>query len=193
MRNKNLISFTTLLIITMLGCTSEEKQPVDYVNPYIGNISHLLVPTYPTVHLPNSFLRVYPDRDSYTDISMNGLPLIVVNHRGSHAFHLSPFQGSEKDIRPVISYSYDNETITPYSWSVFLDGQQTQVNFGVSRQSAMYQIDFNDEEEAYLILNAENGMLGWNGEAIRGYRSVGNGTKAFVHLAPEQSPREVYV
>ena len=25
------------------------KEPVDYVNPYIGNISHLLVPTFATV------------------------------------------------------------------------------------------------------------------------------------------------
>ena len=24
------------------------KEPVEYVNPYMGNISHLLVPTYPT-------------------------------------------------------------------------------------------------------------------------------------------------
>ena len=36
------------------------KNPVDYVNPYMGNISHLLVPTYPLVHLPNGMLRVYP-------------------------------------------------------------------------------------------------------------------------------------
>jgi len=28
------------------------------VNPLYGNISHLLVPTYPTVHLPYSMLRV---------------------------------------------------------------------------------------------------------------------------------------
>jgi len=28
------------------------KDPVDYVNPYMGNISHLLVPTFPTIHLP---------------------------------------------------------------------------------------------------------------------------------------------
>ena len=33
------------------GLPSEQKSPVDYVNPYMGNISHLLVPTYPTVHL----------------------------------------------------------------------------------------------------------------------------------------------
>ena len=35
--------------------------PVDYVNPYMGNISHLLVPTYTTIHLTNSMLRVYPE------------------------------------------------------------------------------------------------------------------------------------
>ena len=45
--------------------------PVDYVNPYMGNISHLLVPTYPTIHLPNSMLRVYIP---------NGVIIQVVNY-----------------------------------------------------------------------------------------------------------------
>ena len=31
-----------------------ETEPVDYVNPYIGSISHLLVPCFPTIQLPNS-------------------------------------------------------------------------------------------------------------------------------------------
>lgn len=34
------------------GCGPGRKDPVDYVNPYAGNISHLLVPTFPTVQLP---------------------------------------------------------------------------------------------------------------------------------------------
>ena len=37
-------------------------EPVDYVDPYIGSISHLLVPVYPTVHLPNSMVRAIPMR-----------------------------------------------------------------------------------------------------------------------------------
>jgi hypothetical protein len=88
-------------------------QPVDYVNPYTGNISHLLVPTYPTIHLPNSFLRVYPERSNYTGDLLKGLPLEVTSHRGSSAFNLSPFQGDEKAITLVIKYSYDQEKITP--------------------------------------------------------------------------------
>ena len=58
------------------------KEPVEYVNPYMGNISHLLVPTYPTVHLPNSMLRVYPERGDFTGDRLGGLPLIVTSHRG---------------------------------------------------------------------------------------------------------------
>ena len=54
--------------------------PVDYVNPYMGNISHLLVPTFPTVHLPNSMLRVYPERADFTGDRLGGLPIIVTNH-----------------------------------------------------------------------------------------------------------------
>src|SRR5690606_4195563 len=99
-------------VSTVVGQTT--KEPVDYVNPYIGNISHLLVPTYPTVHLPNSMLRVYPERENYTSNLLNGLPLEVTSHRGSSAFNLSPYQGSVSDIKSVIKLSYDNEIIKPY-------------------------------------------------------------------------------
>ena len=56
--------FATITVAAMLsGCNREQSQttnrtPVDYVNPYIGNISHLLVPTFPTIQLPNSMLRL---------------------------------------------------------------------------------------------------------------------------------------
>ena len=52
-----LSTFIALLLFDVyINARVDEKEltPVDYVNPYIGNISHLLVPTYPTIHLPNS-------------------------------------------------------------------------------------------------------------------------------------------
>lgn len=36
------------------------KEPVDWVNPEIGNISHLLVPTFPTASRPNGMMRFNP-------------------------------------------------------------------------------------------------------------------------------------
>jgi len=183
----------TLLMQGFSGTITAQMQPVDYVNPYMGNISHLLVPTFPTIHLPNSLLRVYPERGDFTGDLLRGLPLVVTSHRGSSAFNLSPFQGEEKDVKPVISYSYDQEKLTPYSYSVYLDDQQTEVNFGLSHQSAMYELNFAQDIPAYLILNSRNGALKWDGQAVSGYQSIENNTRVYLYLKPEQAPEKVSV
>ncbi|MDD2244378.1 MAG: GH92 family glycosyl hydrolase [Dysgonamonadaceae bacterium] len=189
---------TCLFLISMLLIASNAlfsqqktaKAPVDYVNPYMGNISHLLVPTYPTVHLPNSMLRVYPERGDYTSDMLNGLPLVVTSHRGSSAFNLSPFQGSENDIRPVISYSYDQEKIKPYEYSVYLDEQQISVNYALSHQSGIYELQFDRNDPVYLILNSRRGKLEWDGKAVSGYQQLNNNTKVFLYLEPELLPHD---
>jgi len=170
-----------------------QKQLVDYVNPYVGNISHLLVPTFPTIHLPNSILRVYPERGDFTGDLLKGLPLVVTSHRGSSAFNLSPFQGDEKDIKPVVLYSYDNEKLTPYSYGVYLDEQQTEVRFALSHQSAMYELEFTQNRPAYLVLNSRNGELKWDGEAVSGFQSLDTKTRVYLYLKPEQSPEKISV
>ena len=67
------------VISSCTGLESGKKEPVDYVNPYMGNISHLLVPTYPTVSLPNSMMRIYPNRADFTSEQIKGLPLVVTD------------------------------------------------------------------------------------------------------------------
>jgi len=182
-----------LIFLGLASGVSAQKQPVDFVNPYMGNISHLLVPTFPTIHLPNSILRVYPERGDYTGDVLHGLPLVVTSHRGSSAFNLSPFQGDEKDLKPVVQYSYDQEKLSPYSYSVYLDEQQTDVSFGLSHQSAMYEIEFSKDSPAYLILNSRNGALKWDGQAISGFQSIENNTRVYLYLKPEQTPEAVSV
>jgi predicted alpha-1,2-mannosidase len=162
--------------------------PVDYVNPYMGNISHLLVPTYPTIHLPNSMLRVYPERSDFTGDYLAGLPLVVTSHRGSSAFNLSPFQGPKEKLRPVIRFSYDQEKITPYSYAVFLDEQETTVHFALSRQAGIYEFNFSKEDPVYLIVNSRMGELHCNGKAISGHQVLQNNTKVFLYLEPDLVP-----
>ncbi len=167
------------------------KQPVDLVNPYMGNISHLLVPTFPTVHLPNSMMRMTPDRGDYTEVSIHGLSLLLTTHRGSKAFSMSPYQGNEKDIKPVIDFSYDQEKVTPYSYSVYLDDQKIQVDFGLSHNSAAYALQFEQEAPAYLIINSSKGRMNWDGHAITGYRQLGNDTRVYLYLVPDVLPQKV--
>jgi predicted alpha-1,2-mannosidase len=172
---------------------SDVRQPVDYVNPYMGNISHLLVPTYPTIQLPNSMLRVYPEREDYTSVQLHGLPIEVTSHRGSSAFNLSPYQGDVENLKPVISYGYDLEKLTPYSYSVYLDEQQIEVNFGLSHQAAMYELNFEKNAPVYLVLNSKNGGMSWNGTAVSGYQLIDNNTKVYLYLEPEKLPQHISV
>lgn len=167
--------------------------PVDFVNPYIGNISHLLVPTFPTIHLPNSLLRVYPERTDYTGDVLHGLPLITTSHRGSSAFNLSPYQGSQENIKSVINYSYDNEKLTPYSYQVYLDDQSTNVNFGLSHQSAMYEIGFEKDDDVYIIVNSKNGVLNWDGSSLFGYQNIEGNTKVYLYMVFDEKLETVSV
>ena len=180
-----------LLAMMFFSCTTSDKVPskdfVDYVNPYIGNISHLLVPTYPTVHLPNSMLRVYPERGDFTSDRINGLPVVVTSHRGSSAFNLSPVQGDVS--RPVVSYSYDLEKITPYSYSVYLDEDDIQVDYAPSHQAGIYHISFHTEGDNALVINTRNGMLATEENGVSGYQIIDNTpTKIYLYLETSQSP-----
>lgn len=167
-----------------------QKSPVDYVNPYMGNVSHLLVPTYPTVHLPNSMLRVYPERADFTGDMLSGLPLIVTSHRGSSAFNLSPYQGAETGLKPVINYSYDHEKIYPYRYQVYLDDYNIDVDFAPSHQSAVYSIKFEGEGPAYLIFNSRNGQLTSDGKNISGYQFVDRKTKVYIYAETDREPQQ---
>ena len=193
--NLNKLVPAGLLILFTVSCSvpgghknDHTEEPVDLVNPYMGNISHLLVPTFPTIHLPNSLLRVTPNRPDYTARTLRGLPLMLTGHRGSKAFTLSPFQGDRSELEPVMEYSYDQEKLTPYSYSVYLDEQGIQVDFGVSHQSAAYEFRFDGEGPAYLVLDSRNGSLKWDGRTVSGYQAIGNDTRVYISLVPEEEP-----
>ncbi|ULT26733.1 hypothetical protein KUH03_07835 [Sphingobacterium sp. E70] len=164
---------------------------MDYVNPYMGNISHLLVPTYPTVHLPNSILRVYPERGDFTSDRLYGLPLIVTSHRGSSAFNLSPMLQLPKELKPVQLYSYDQEEIKPYRYAVVLDQEDIKVDYALSHQSGMYTFTFPGAAAKYLQFNSRDGELNWDGQALSGSQEIGNGTRVYIYAVPEIKPSVV--
>ena len=154
----------------------------------MGNISHLLVPTYPTIHLPNSMLRVYPERSDYTGSQLHGLPLIITSHRGTSAFNLSPCQG--EPLQPVVNYSYDHENVKPYYYEVFLDEEQIEVKYAPSRQSALYQLRFTQTDKpAYLIVNSRHGKVQVAENHISGYQHLDNNTRVCL-LYTSPSPRD---
>lgn len=198
LRLKKLPILILLAVLYAFGAThftyaQVNQDPVDYVNPYMGNISHLLVPTYPTIHLPNSMLRVYPQRDDYTGVLLKGLPLAVTSHRGKSAFNFSPFQQGGKDIQPVIDYTYDQEQLTPYSYSVYLDEEEMQVSYGLSHQAARYKVDFGKTGQVSLIFNSENGGMSFDGEGVKGFQQLANNTRIYIYILPDTAPEKISI
>jgi len=193
-KTRSIFILFACISLFLTGCKMDNsasggKEPVDYVNPYMGNISHLLVPTYPTVHLPNSMLRVYPERADYTTDQISGLPVAVTSHRGSSAFNISPISGTPSNLAPVKRYTYDNEKITPYSYSVFLDEDNISVDFAPSHRAGVYSIQFEKEAKNQLVINTRNGKLTAKDNTVSGYQIIDRGpTTIYLYLETEQAP-----
>ena len=194
-KNKMFRAVGTGLLLAMLlfqgcGCGNgrweQTKTPVDYVNPNMGNISHLLVPTYPTVQLPNGMLRVYPKREIYTSDLLAGLPLAVTGHRGISAFRLDPVSCPEAVGAMLEGLSYTNERTTPYHYSVFLDDVEVDVDFAPAYQSAIYQLSFH-EGNAHLAFTTADGTLEMQGNVLTASQRIGKAT-VYLYMEMEQKP-----
>jgi predicted alpha-1,2-mannosidase len=171
--------------------TAPGREPVDYVNPYIGSISHMLVPTYPTVYLPNSMMRIFPVRTDFTGNRLNGLPLAVTRHRSASALNFMPVthSGNGPFTLPAgMSLGYDREKATPYRYSVYLDETDVDVDFAPSRQSAVYSLTFPPGVAPCLIFGSRRGELKADGNAVSGFQPVGENTNMYFYAETDIAP-----
>ena len=178
MRRRMRAALVAAMMCAATGMWGAELECVDYVNPYIGNISHLLVPTFPTIQLPNSLMRIYPTRGDYTSERLEGLPVVVTNHRERSAFRISVTQGTE--LKPIISTSWDQERVTPYSYYVQIADNTIDVSLAVSHQSAIYDFEFsNPDQPATVILCSDNGKMNAQGSHAEGYQQLSSSMRIF--------------
>ncbi len=182
---------TALLIIGLLcGCyqMKPEKEPVDYVNNRIGNISHLLVPTYPTCQQPNSMLRMNPGHNEFVTDRMDGLPLNVPSHRQGAVLFMMPYCGDIAGLKSHLSYRYDQEKTSPYRYSVLLDDYGVFVEFAPGKRAGIYSCTFEEEGDRYIQLRATGqGVISGEANTLSGY-DVSQGTKHYFYLEFDQTP-----
>ena len=98
-----------LVALALAGSVLPGRSQIEYVDPTIGGVSLLLVPTRPTVHLPNSMVRVYPMRQDQLDDQIRSFPLTIISHRLGELFSIMPAlkcgrrpRGIRKSPRPII-------------------------------------------------------------------------------------------
>ena len=174
----NLKNLLVAFLLLPLAATAKTA-PVDYVNPYIGSISHLLVPCYPTIQLPNSLMRVYPSRNDYTTEYIDGLPIVVTNHRERSAFRLSITQGD--NLRSIISTSWDHEKVTPYDYQVQVADNTIGAHLAVSHQSAIYELTMVDPSKpTTILLYTENGKMHIDGRSTYASQRLSRNMKIYL-------------
>lgn len=167
-----------------------ETEPVDYVNPYIGSISHLLVPCFPTIQLPNSLMRIYPSRNDYTTEYIDGLPIVVTNHRERSAFRLSVTQGEE--LTPIITTAWDNEKVTPYDYQVQIVDNTIDVHLAVCHQSAIYELTFRDPAKpATVLFYTQNGKMQVDGRSASGSQRLSRNMSIYLSGEFDVEPEKV--
>lgn len=165
--------------------------PVDYVNNRIGNISHLLVPTYPTTHLPNSMLRMIPTHNEFTTDRMEGFALNCPSHRQGNSLLLMPYSGDIKNFEANYKYRYDQEVSTPYNYSVYLDDFSVAAEFAPAAKSAMYRFCFENAAKRYIALKAAGeGTIDLTEQGFSGFDNY-MGIKHYFYLEFDTCPIRV--
>lgn len=191
--NKNLKSvglLVSLFLCASFTASSAVLEPVDYVNPYIGNISHMLVPTFPTIQLPNSLMRIYPTRGEYTHEMLDGLPMVVTNHRERSAFCMSVTQSNS--LQPIVSTNWDQEKITPYDYRVQISDNSIDVHLAVSHQSAIYELTFQDPSKpATVLLYSEDGKMQLDGRMASASQRLSHNMNIFFSGEFDVEPEQV--
>ncbi len=146
---------------------------VEYVDPTIGNVGILLVPTRPTVYLPNSMVRVYPMRADAMDDRIDSFPLTISSHRMEELFSIMP-----GDKSPA---AYDQEKTTPYYYSTRFDESLIQVEFTPTARCGYFRFTFPDGKASVTLANRLAGSLEMQGgNAISGEEQLSH-MKAYVY------------
>jgi hypothetical protein len=91
---KKILVLLVILSTFHFGRTQMPSSNVSYVDPTIGGVGILLEPTRPTVHLPNSLVRVFPVRRDQLDDQISYFPLSISSHRQQLLFGIMPYSGN---------------------------------------------------------------------------------------------------
>ena len=163
------------LLFFSLYTSAQNKSNLDYVDPTIGGVGVILQPTRPTVHLPNSMVRVFPNREDHLDDQISNFQLTITSHRLFKVFAFMPVSGG---VNPVIwNQSFENgpEVLQPYYYKTTFEDAGNSIEFTPQERSGIFKVQFTDTQDHYLRMGTYNGK----GEiATKGKRII-TGTEVF--------------
>ncbi|RYE20856.1 MAG: glycoside hydrolase family 92 protein [Sphingobacteriales bacterium] len=165
-----------LFAAALLSISTASAQNLKYVDPTIGGVGLILEPTRPTAHLPNSMIRVYPNRKDQLDDQVSYYPLTVASYRVMSVFAFMAFSGTQDTTNARFTYS--RETLTPYHLSTAYEASGDVIEFAPQARSGIFRITYKGNQNHYLRLGLihDGGSLN-----IEGKRTL-SGTEDFAGM-----------
>ena len=188
-----LSNFIYLLLgaLLLISCEVQQnggKSPVDYVDPNIGGIGHLLVATDPVVRLPQGNIQVasnpWPEiYDRYLSHQVFCFSLRDVVRYGTTTIPswIMATTGKIEVTPPKIASDYDHdfETVTPYYSSLLLEDYDINVECTVTDHVSYFRFTFPENPDSHILFgsNAKFSIVDEN--TIVGEEAQGNRTHYF--------------
>ena len=174
-----------LWVLPIISIGQSAKLPVDnlqYVDPRIGNVGFLLVPTRPTVQVPNQMIRMYPERADHLDDQIKYFPLSVAAHRIQNLFGIMAGSGAVDMNKNLLSaWDPQLEITTPHYYSTWLEDYDVTVEFTPGKKAGFFRFSFPEGKTKYVLLKNLS-KSSWKTKDDEHFESVEffNDMKAFV-------------
>lgn len=160
------INYMKFLVIVLVFLSSNsaytQMKIIDnlkYVDPQIGGVAPFLEPTKTRMHLPNSMVRMYPDRKDYKDDQIKSFPLTTRKHRSDPLFSLLPVSGNvSENLVPISAWDQELEIGHPYYYSTWLEDFNITLEFSPGEKTGFYRFNYGDKELRKLFLKKLNGV-----------------------------------
>ncbi len=172
MHRLNLI-VVMLFSILISSCATQEKEAIDYVNPFVGTDAH--GHTYPGAAVPFGMVQLSPDtrKDSwdgcsgyhYSDSTIMGFSHTHLSGTGVGDYgdiRLMPtvgkvqlFQGEEGNPASGYrsSFSHDTEIASPGYYAVHLEDYDIDVELTVAERAGVHKYIFPETDQANVIID----------------------------------------
>ena len=129
---------------------AKTKEPVDYVDPTIGGLGHLLTATRPNIQWPYGMVQVVPattgGADAYMNTMLTGFPAAGVT--------LMPVTGTVETSSSKYESTFDRdfEVVTPYYGSMVVDKYDVTAEYTVGRRAVFYRFTYPQKSKTHLLM-----------------------------------------
>ncbi|MDP3180443.1 MAG: glycoside hydrolase family 92 protein, partial [Bacteroidota bacterium] len=151
-------------IVLLSGCLAysslAQEDFTKYIDPTIGNVSQFLVPTYPTMHLPNQMIRMFPVKQDYISDQVTAFPLQVVSHRTPGILQMKVTLGevTASSWKQKMNIDHDLEIVHPWLYSTYLIDDNIRVSFTPGSKCAVYKIEFPESAKKNILIQGSGEM-----------------------------------